>query len=95
MAEFKTATRKDALEHIRTIEFFKQVPIDDPIAYFTEQIATLSEKLDRERQFKPNDPEFSAIRKDLTAEEYFAWLEEFIEWQRAYLIALVDPATPQ
>ncbi|MFL6284586.1 MAG: hypothetical protein ACJ74Q_15680 [Pyrinomonadaceae bacterium] len=92
-----TATREDALKHIRAVEKVHRAgnPIKDPVAYLTQKVAELNERLERELALDPDGDEMKRIREgergdfaDWTNEVYFRWFRRVIAYQEAYLAAL-------
>lgn len=94
-----TATREDALAHIRAVEMLHRVgnPIKDPVAYFTEKVAELSGQLERELALDPDGEEMKRIREGedgaydfWSNDDYFRWLRGVLAHQEAYLAALTS-----
>ena len=87
-----TVTREEALRHIRAVEMLHRggAKIADPVEYFNEQIARISERLERERKLDPEGEEMIRIKDWMTTEEYFRWLEGVLAYQTAYRNALVS-----
>lgn len=94
-----TATREEALAHIRAVEMLHRggVKIADPVAYFSEKVSELTEQIARESALDPEGKEMKRIREGedgaydfWSNDDYFRWLRGVLAHQEAYLAALTS-----